>query len=238
MAVGQRNLDVLDAGCGTGLSGPLLRSTARFLAGVDLSSEMLAKARARNVYDELVQAELVAFMESRPLGFDIVNCADTLVYIGALEQVMVAARRCLRRKGVFAFTVEALSEEILIPFKLAMTGRYVHSGSYVRETMESAGFSETECRSVDLRREGGANVRGIFSLDPSLPEAMSARASATPGPASWYTQRSPIGRAQPPRNAHTVVWSNSVSPTGDPANEDTFETVMANPPLRGSYRFR
>jgi predicted TPR repeat methyltransferase len=161
---GQSSLDVLDAGCGTGLCGPLLRSTARFLAGVDLSSEMLTKARARNVYDELVQAELSEFMESRPQRFDIVNCADTLIYVGALEQVMAAAHRCLRPKGVFAFTVEALHEGISNPFKLTLTGRYAHRDGYVRQVMASAGFSETECRAIDLRKEAGANVHGYLFI--------------------------------------------------------------------------
>jgi predicted TPR repeat methyltransferase len=160
----QSMLDVLDAGCGTGLCGPLLRPMAGFLAGVDLSSQMLAKAKARNVYDELVQAELSAFMESRPQRFDIVNCADTLIYFGALEQVMAAARRCLRPGGCFAFTVEALPEGISNSFMLTITGRYAHSGSYLREVMALAGFSESECRYVDLRKEVGANVRGYLCI--------------------------------------------------------------------------
>jgi len=159
---GQGRHDVLDAGCGTGLCGPLLRSTARALTGVDLSSQMLAKASARSVYDELVQAELGAFMESRPQRFDIVNCADTLVYIGALEQVMAAARRCLRPKGVFAFTVEALPEGTGCPFKLTMQGRYAHSNRYLRDIMASAGFSEVECQGIDLRKESDATVRGYL----------------------------------------------------------------------------
>jgi predicted TPR repeat methyltransferase len=99
-------------------------------------------------------------MELRPQRFDIENCADTLIYIGALEQVMAAAFRCLRPKGVFAFTLEALPAGISISFKLTLTGRYAHSEGYVREVMASAGFSQTECRSVELRKEVGAGVRG------------------------------------------------------------------------------
>ena len=53
-----RSLDVLDAGCGTGLCGPFLAPYARRLVGVDLSQGMLAKARARNAYDELAKSEL------------------------------------------------------------------------------------------------------------------------------------------------------------------------------------
>ena len=53
---------MLDAGCGTGLCGPLIAPYARRLVGVDLSERMLAQARARDVYDELVKGELTAYL--------------------------------------------------------------------------------------------------------------------------------------------------------------------------------
>ena len=59
------SLDILDAGCGTGLCGPRVRPYARRLVGVDLSSAMLDKARAAGAYDELVDAELTAFMPTK-----------------------------------------------------------------------------------------------------------------------------------------------------------------------------
>ena len=51
-----RSLDVLDAGCGTGLCGPLIAPYARRLTGVDLSGGMLSQAKEKNIYDELLQA--------------------------------------------------------------------------------------------------------------------------------------------------------------------------------------
>ena len=45
-ACARRGERVLDAGCGTGLCGPLLRPYAKRLVGVDLSSGMLERARA------------------------------------------------------------------------------------------------------------------------------------------------------------------------------------------------
>jgi len=54
---------VLDAGCGTGWCGPLLRSTAGHLVGVDLSPHARAGPQ-RGVYDELHEAELTAFLVS------------------------------------------------------------------------------------------------------------------------------------------------------------------------------
>ncbi len=157
---GQKSLDVLDAGCGTGLCGLLLRSTAKTLVGVDLSSGMLAKARERKVYDELAEAELCAFMRSRPASFDVVNCADTLVYFGALEEALAAARACLRPRGVFGFTVEAEPEDSTQPYMIHAHGRYGHGAAYVKAVMQESGFVGVERESVVLRKERAEDVQG------------------------------------------------------------------------------
>ena len=102
------SLDVLDAGCGTGLCGPLVAPYARRLVGVDLSEGMLARARARNVYDELVRRELTAYLHDCTGAFDVIVSADTLVYFGPLEEVLAAAGNALRAGGVLIFTVEEL----------------------------------------------------------------------------------------------------------------------------------
>jgi predicted TPR repeat methyltransferase len=152
-------LDILDAGCGTGLCGPLLRSMARRVVGVDLSPGMVDKARPRNVYDELVVGELCAFMFTRPGAFDVIISADTLVYFGALEEAAAAARQCVRPGGVLAFTVERLvdAEE---PYRLQPHGRYAHREDYVRRVLLNAGFARVDIKPVVLRRERGEDVHG------------------------------------------------------------------------------
>src|SRR5262245_36205735 len=50
------HLDVLDAGCGTGLCGVAVAAFARQLVGVDISEGMLAHAKEKNVYQKLVKA--------------------------------------------------------------------------------------------------------------------------------------------------------------------------------------
>ncbi len=157
---GQQRLDVLDAGCGTGLCGLLLRSTAKTLVGVDLSEGMLAKARERKIYDEVVQAELCAFMRSRPASFDVVNCADTLVYFGPLEEAAAGARSCLRPHGVFGFTVEAEPQDSVQPYRIHVHGRYSHGADYVLKVMQEAGFVGIEREAVVLRKERGEDVHG------------------------------------------------------------------------------
>jgi len=93
------NLDILDAGCGTGLCAPLLRSAARWLVGVDLSPAMLEKGRERGDYDALHQGELTAFMNQVAAQFDVIVSADTFCYFGELESVIKAAATALRQSA-------------------------------------------------------------------------------------------------------------------------------------------
>jgi predicted TPR repeat methyltransferase len=131
---------VLDAGCGTGLCGPHLRQLSGHLAGVDLSPKMLHYAKQRGCYDELVNAELGAFMRSRPQTFDAIVCSDTFVYFGALTEPLTSARTALRAGGPLVFTVESLPESDQADHRLGVTGRYQHSETYLRRVLSETGF--------------------------------------------------------------------------------------------------
>jgi predicted TPR repeat methyltransferase len=162
-AAEQRVLDcVLDAGCGTGLCGALLRPLARRLVGVDLSPGMIDGARAKGHYDELTVGELAAFMGSQPGVFDAVVSADTFVYFGALEQAFTAAARCLKRPGCLILTLEEMGEGAAGNYRLEPHGRYSHRLDYVRESLEAAGFRLIRSDEQVLRRERGADVRGLL----------------------------------------------------------------------------
>jgi len=152
-------LDILDAGCGTGLCAPLLRPYARYLAGVDLSAGMLAKATGRKVYDDLIQAELTDFLDQQSDAFDIIASADTLCYFGALEPVFKAAACALKSDGFLAFTLEEAEDETK-SFQLNPHGRYAHSRSYVRGVLETAGLGIHSISSAILRKENGLPVSG------------------------------------------------------------------------------
>ena len=156
-----KSFDVLDAGCGTGLCGPLVLPWARRLTGVDLSAGMLAQANAKGLYDELVQDELTRFMRSRPAAFDLVISADTLVYFGDLREVAAAAHAALRPGGMFVFTLEELViEDGDLDIRLEPHGRYAHSRRYAERLLSDTGFG-VEIMPAELRMESGVPVRGL-----------------------------------------------------------------------------
>jgi predicted TPR repeat methyltransferase len=158
-AMGSRSVNAtLDAGCGTGLCGPLLRPLTATLAGVDLSPRMLAHARQRGLYDQLHEAELVGFMTAHARLFDVVTCADTLEYFGNLADVMGAAAVTLQPGGVLGFTVEAEGAGSDRDYRLQPHGRYSHSDSYVRRCVEQAGFDVASMSTQILRKEAGVDV--------------------------------------------------------------------------------
>jgi predicted TPR repeat methyltransferase len=155
------SLDVLDAGCGTGLCGPLLRPYARRMAGVDLSQLMVERAKERSVYDELFVEELTAFLMKTKAAYDLIVSADTLVYFGALEGVAKASLGALKPRGSFVFTVEQCQkDDAPMGFRLEPHGRYSHVKDYVDQELRNAGYSSTDFASVTLRKEAGKWVAG------------------------------------------------------------------------------
>jgi len=152
--------DVIDLGCGTGLCGPLLRPLARRLVGVDLSGQMLARARELGVYDELVQADLVAALAGQGSGLDIAVAADVFVYIGELQPVFAATAAALRPGGLFAFSVEAGEDGC--DFRLNARRRYAHSPAYLQRLAAAHGLAvESSTRSA-IRKEGDEAVDGLL----------------------------------------------------------------------------
>jgi predicted TPR repeat methyltransferase len=155
------SLIAADAGCGTGLCAPFLRPLAKRLVGVDLSPGMLARAHALKRYDELVEAELTAWLNTQKGKYDLIVSADTLCYFGALEAPLSAAADALQPGGRLVFTVET-HDQAAHGYRLDPSGRYSHAESYLRPALAGAGFEGIEITPVVLRRERGREVSGLL----------------------------------------------------------------------------
>lgn len=134
---------IIDLGCGTGLVGAELQRLGYFeLDGLDLSPEMLEVARSKNIYRNLIEADLMQPLDMADATYDGAISAGTFtaghVHAGRLREIV----RIIKPGGWLAFVVAS---------------DYWHSGGF-------AGMFkrwELDPRIVSLRN----NVRAISRTD-------------------------------------------------------------------------
>ena len=69
--------------------------STRAVDGVDLSSAMVAQAQASGLYRRVTQGDLLsALQQQASMPVDLIVAADVFIYVGALDEVMAAARAC------------------------------------------------------------------------------------------------------------------------------------------------
>jgi predicted TPR repeat methyltransferase len=151
----------LDLGCGTGLCGVLMRPLAARLDAVDLSANMVARSRARQVYDSVEQADLVEHLRHTPQCYDLVVAADVFIYVGALDAVFAGVSRALEAGGVFCFSVESAPDDV--EYVLRSSLRYAHSPGYIRRLAAQHGFEISRSSEHPIREDQRQPVPGWFA---------------------------------------------------------------------------
>mgnify|MGYP003384830818 CR=1 FL=1 len=119
---------------------------------------MIQQATSRD-YDQLVVAELGAFLDRAAMAWDVIVSADTLIYFGDLRQVMQSASRGLVPGGWLGFTLESL-DLMDDRAQLAPSGRYQHSRRHVEAALAEAGLGLVSIQAESLRKEVGLPVPG------------------------------------------------------------------------------
>lgn len=155
---------VLDLGCGTGLAALPFRPYSDWLVGVDLSPGMLAQARAKGLYDRLIEAEVADFLASEAKSkarYHFVLAADVFMYFDDLAPVFKAVAQILAPRGEIAFSVETHDDNGII---LRETLRYAHSQMHVRSALTGAGLNVLSLNLASTRTEKGAPVPGLIVL--------------------------------------------------------------------------
>ncbi len=152
---------VLDLGCGTGLMGEAIRARAGELVGVDLSSNMIAEADKKKIYDRLVLGDLIVFIDADRAAYDLILAADVFVYLSDLTPVLSRAARRLSMGGLMAFTVETYQgDEIILTDML----RFAHGEKHLRMAAQNAGLDTVRLESVSTRMEKNSPAEGRLAV--------------------------------------------------------------------------
>lgn len=98
---------VLDAGAGTGAAGEALHALGfRRLVAVDMSEDMLAVARSKNLYRETIAADLAVPLDAFAGGsFDAAVLVGVFSYGQAPAETLDEILRLVRPGGIVAFTM-------------------------------------------------------------------------------------------------------------------------------------
>lgn len=150
--------DILDMGCGTGLSGESFKTLAGVLDGIDLSPAMLARARERGLYDSLILGDIETALGAAGRFYDLVIAADSLVYLGDLCLTFAGVAARLKPNGFFLFTVEKKDGD---GFERSAKRRYRHSETYLRSQAARAGLEVMGVIACSPRDEAKRQVEGL-----------------------------------------------------------------------------
>ena len=145
---------LVDLGCGTGLAGVAYQTAGTRLVGVDISKKMLDQARQKGIYKELIKADIVSWLQTKPQA-DALVAADVFNYIGDLTAVINAAASI---KLAFS-TEDTFSVDT---YKLTPTGRFAHNPEYIEKLLQQAGYRQIKRQSSILRTENGQPVKGTL----------------------------------------------------------------------------
>ena len=164
---------VLDLGCGTGLLAVACKDlsrggTERDWVGVDLSPRMLDGARAKALYAELHEADILAYLVHETRAFPVILAGDVLCYFGRLGPLFRAVQPCLAVDGKFVFTVERLppgEEEV----HLGRRGRYIHSAGHLASAAREAGLTVVSLDEHILRYDGAEPIHGFIAVAERRP---------------------------------------------------------------------
>lgn len=102
----QKKIDILDFGCGTGLVGMEIKNKKLNvrLEGIDISPQMLEKARHKNCYDKLYEGDLLVENILKKKYQIIVSCGVFLEGHAPLEIINILIDN-LHMEGFLLFTI-------------------------------------------------------------------------------------------------------------------------------------
>jgi predicted TPR repeat methyltransferase len=155
----EKTSNTLDIGCGTGLSGSVLREISEHLTGIDLSSKMLVEAEAKNIYDDLFEIDAIAYLSEHKQTFSLITAADVLPYFGELDTLFKQIKAALMPSGLFVFSIE-ISETS--DFILQKTARFAHHPDYIHALATQYDFNILEQTTHSARKHHDEDLKIIL----------------------------------------------------------------------------
>ena len=140
--------NVIDLGCGTGLSGKEFRPISKRLVGIDLSPKMIEIAEGKRIYDLIENIEVNKYLETKSEKYDLFIATDLLIYVGDPTQLFSNISKTSKAKAIFLFSTESTQDKDYI---LTNQGRYAHSEEYIHQLAKLNKFTILNVENATIR---------------------------------------------------------------------------------------
>ncbi len=101
-----KNARILDAGCGTGLVGEILKKAGYTnVDGLDYSQEMLDESEKKGVYKEYIQADMTKPLEIADNAYDAIICVGTFTLGHVGPSAFTELIRITKKGGPICLTI-------------------------------------------------------------------------------------------------------------------------------------
>ena len=149
----------IDLGCGTGLAARAFAPCIDAFTGIDISAEMIKRAKATGLYESLSTGDAVEELGHQASGCaDLVIAADMMIYIHDLAPLFAEVARMLQPGGLFAFTAETHEGDGIV---LGAGLRFAQSEAHLRGLLDDAGLLLQSIDHASIRTERDVPVPSL-----------------------------------------------------------------------------
>ena len=141
--------NVIDLGCGTGLSGKEFRPISKRLVGLDLSPKMIEIAEEKKIYDLIENIEVNKYLETKSEKYYLFIATDLLIYVGDPTQLFSNISKTSKSKAIFLFSTESTQDK---DYVLTNQGRYAHSEEYIHQLAKLNKFTILSVENATIRK--------------------------------------------------------------------------------------
>lgn len=153
----EEDKSILDLGCGTGLVADEIKkiNEKTNITGVDISSKMLEKANAKNIYGKLIEGNFLEFLASEKEKYDIITASYVTDFLGDMKRFFELSNQALKKDGILAFTAFSGEKDYEITIE---TATYTHSEKYIKSYASATGFESLRNEKKEILENADGNV--------------------------------------------------------------------------------
>jgi len=159
ITIDDKDLSILDLGCGSGRLGRVLKDEAKRLVGVDISEELASRAKKIDKYDAVFNMEICDFFKRNQEQFDLIVMADLLPSFGDVGNLFALAQNALKERGrMFISALKGDDRDFFLGFDL----KFRHNVEYIKKVLTASGMEIEQSYETVTKQDKDGKTTGYI----------------------------------------------------------------------------